>query len=272
MKTFLTRAITGLFFAITLISAVGLSEFSSALLFLIIAIAGMLEFFRILKPAGIKPHSIFALLAALVIHLAIFLLNKDLIDSACMGFLLVLFFIPFVLELYRKTDSSFSDIGYTLISLIYLALPLALFPSTGYRCGVYSSHIPLGILFLIWSSDSGAYVVGSLIGRTRLFERISPKKSWEGTIGGGLFSLLVAYILSRYFLEIRTDQWLTLAVIVIVAGILGDLIESMLKRSLQIKDSGSILPGHGGILDRFDALIFAVPFAWVYLQWIGVHS
>jgi len=130
----------------------------------------------------------------------------------------------------------------------------------------------LGILFLIWSSDSGAYVVGSLIGRTRLFERISPKKSWEGTIGGGLFSLLVAYILSRYFLEIRTDQWLTLAVIVIVAGILGDLIESMLKRSLQIKDSGSILPGHGGILDRFDALIFAVPFAWVYLQWIGAHS
>jgi phosphatidate cytidylyltransferase len=270
MKTLLTRSITGLFFAVTLILSVGMSEISSAILFLIVCIAGMFEFFRIIKPSGIRPHIVFAVIAGVLIHLLFFLMNKDLIAPAAIGLLIPLFFIPFILELYRASESPFSNIGYTLISLIYISLPLALFSSTGYKEGVYSPHIPLGILFIIWASDSGAYVVGSLIGKNKLFERISPKKSWEGSIGGGIFSLGVAYLISLYFTELDSSHWMVLAAIVIVSGSFGDLIESLLKRSLHIKDSGSILPGHGGILDRFDALMYAVPFAWAYLHFIGI--
>lgn len=268
MKTFFTRAITGLFFALTLILSVTMSELSSAILFLIVSIMGMFELFRIIKPSGIKPHISFAIVAGIIIHFSFFYLNKNLIEPKCLSFLALVFFVPFILELYRKSENPFTNIGFTLLSLVYLAIPLAMFSSTGYKSGVYSPHIPLGILFIIWSSDSAAYVVGSLIGKNKLFERISPKKSWEGTIGGGLFSLGIAYVLSLFYPELNSTQWMVLAAIVIVSGSFGDLIESMLKRSLNIKDSGSILPGHGGILDRFDALMYAVPFAWVYLQYL----
>ena len=270
MKTFFTRAITGLFFALTLILSVVMSELSSAILFLIVSIMGMFEFFRIIKPSGIKPHIGFAVAAGIIIHLSFFYLNKALIEPACLSFLVLLFFVPFVLELYRKSENPFTNIGFTLLALFYIAIPLAMFNSTAYISAVYSPHIPLGILFIIWSSDSGAYVVGSLIGKHKLFERISPKKSWEGTIGGGLFSVGIAYVLSIFFTELNSMQWMIFAAIVIVSGIFGDLIESLLKRSLNIKDSGSILPGHGGILDRFDALMYAIPFAWVYLQYLSL--
>ena len=120
---------------------------------------------------------------------------------------------------------------------------------------------------MTWANDTGAYLIGSQIGRTKLFPRISPKKTWEGSAGGVLVTFLAGYLLSRIFSDISLVDWCVLAGIVSIFGSLGDLVESMLKRSLQIKDSGNLLPGHGGFLDRFDAFIFLLPFAAAYLLW-----
>ena len=132
-----------------------------------------------------------------------------------------------------------------------------------------SAYQPLrvfGLLLLIWTNDTMAYFVGSQLGRRKLFERISPKKTWEGTIGGGLCAVLVAWGLSFIIKDFTQPQWLVLGMVAAVFGTLGDLVESMLKRSVGVKDSGNLLPGHGGLLDRFDAFIFALPFFWLALQ------
>ena len=130
---------------------------------------------------------------------------------------------------------------------------------------VYDIHLPLAFLLMLWASDTGAYLFGRKLGKTKLFERHSPKKSWEGFFGGVFTSVLVAFIISLFFKEISSLVWIGMAVLVVTFGTLGDLVESMLKRSLNVKDSGNILPGHGGILDRFDGLLIAAPVVFTYL-------
>jgi phosphatidate cytidylyltransferase len=130
----------------------------------------------------------------------------------------------------------------------------------------YSYQIILGFFILLWTNDTGAYLSGKYFGKHKLFERISPKKTWEGSIGGGILTLAFAYVLSIYFTNLNITNWLIIGVLIAVFGGLGDLVESMLKRSLGIKDSGKLLPGHGGILDRFDGLLLSVPFVYGYLQ------
>jgi len=139
-----------------------------------------------------------------------------------------------------------------------------------FRDGQYSFHYPLAFLMMLWSSDTGAYIFGVKFGKHRLFERHSPKKSWEGFIGGLICSALTAYVLSLYFTELSLFHWLIVASIITVTGTLGDLSESMLKRSLSTKDSGTFLPGHGGFLDRFDGLLIAAPLVYFYLHLISL--
>lgn len=122
---------------------------------------------------------------------------------------------------------------------------------------------------MLWTNDTGAYLAGRFFGKHKLFERISPKKTWEGSIGGGILTIGVAFILSVYFTNLDQTNWIVLAILVAVFGGLGDLVESMLKRSLNIKDSGNLLPGHGGILDRFDGLLLSIPFIYSYLYLIS---
>ncbi len=179
---------------------------------------------------------------------------------------LTLLYLLFLFELYRKEENPFTKLAHTLLGLLYVSVPLSLFVSFGFMGDRYDWHLPIGILFLIWASDTGAYFVGKFLGRTKLFERISPKKTWEGTIGGALFTFGVGGVLAITFGHLLLWQWLVLSLIIIVFGGYGDLVESLLKRSLDKKDSSSILPGHGGFLDRFDSLLFASPFIAVFLK------
>ena len=185
--------------------------------------------------------------------------------------ILLIFFLTFIIELFRKHNASRERIGTWFMGFIYIALPFGLMNSlfvTGNIEG-FRTDILIGLFIIIWSSDVFAYLVGSWIGKHKLFERISPKKSWEGSIGGLVFALLAAYILSLIYPNLTLPEWFTFAVIVVVTGALGDLIESMLKRQAGVKDSGTLLPGHGGVLDRFDAVIFATPFVFVYINLIS---
>jgi phosphatidate cytidylyltransferase len=177
-------------------------------------------------------------------------------------------FLIFLIELYRKLPNPFTNIAFTFFGLMYIAIPFSLlnyFPNPNLMPETYHPELLLGFFFLVWMNETGAYLVGSAIGKHRLFERISPKKTWEGTLGGGVLSMLTGLLISRYFIQIGTLDWLVISLIVVIFTSYGDLFESMFKRSINAKDSGRLLPGHGGILDRFDGVIMAAPFVFVYL-------
>ncbi len=179
--------------------------------------------------------------------------------------LVLLVFMLFILELFLHSDRPFVNIGHYLLGVVYVGVPFALLVAIS--CGD-DGYVPMrvfGLLLLTWTNDTMAYFVGSKIGKHPFFSRISPKKTWEGTLGGMAFTFLAAWLLARWVPEFSTGSWLLLAGCVAVFGTLGDLVESMFKRSIQIKDSGSLMPGHGGLLDRFDSFIFVLPFAWLAL-------
>ena len=161
----------------------------------------------------------------------------------------------------------FQNIAITILAVCYVAIPFSFYLALGFMGAGFSYILPLSLLLLIWANDSGAYIFGVTLGKHRLFERHSPKKSWEGFVGGIFIASLVAWILSGYVNTIAPTHWLMLAILVGLVGTFGDLVESMFKRSLNIKDSGSFLPGHGGLLDRFDSLIFAAPLVYIYLTY-----
>lgn len=177
-------------------------------------------------------------------------------------------FLVFIFELFANSKLPYTNLGLLFLGIIYIGIPFAALDIIAIHEGQYFPNTVLGLLLLTWANDTGAYLLGSQIGKTPLFPRISPKKTWEGTLSGVFVTFLVAWLLSYLFKEQSLLQWEVLALIVVIFGSIGDLVESMLKRSLNIKDSGTFLPGHGGFLDRFDAFIFLIPFAAAYLTWI----
>jgi phosphatidate cytidylyltransferase len=185
--------------------------------------------------------------------------------KTCILLFLPIIFLLFIVELFTKSKNPFGNLGYLVLGLIYIGIPFTLAQFIAIDGGNYYPNIILGLLLLTWANDTGAYVIGSQIGRTKLFPRISPNKTWEGSLGGVAVTFLIAWLLSIYVTELSLTNWLVLATLVSIFASLGDLIESMLKRSLGVKDSGTIMPGHGGFLDRFDAFIFILPFAASYL-------
>jgi phosphatidate cytidylyltransferase len=177
-------------------------------------------------------------------------------------------FMAFIYELFTKSDQPFANIAYIILGIIYIGVPFALLDFIAFDGQHFYANTVFGLLVLTWMNDTGAYIVGSQIGKTPLLPRVSPKKTWEGSIGGGVITFISALVLYFTLDELRIIDWLVLAAIVSIFASLGDLVESMLKRSVDIKDSGTLLPGHGGLLDRFDGFIFCLPFAAAYLLWI----
>lgn len=275
MSKFLTRALTGVVFAVVLIGSIYWSAWSFGALFLLVTILGVQEFYRLSKKAGAKPQLLLGLVAAFLLFTGAFSHSAGLSWSfPFFPLLMILVFSTFLWELFRTSEKPFLNLGFTLLGWVYVALPFALLPYLGFfrgefRSESYSPEIILGYLFCLWLNDTGAYLVGSQIGRTKLFERVSPNKTWEGTIGGLLFGLGTAFVCSLFFDVLSTTEWLGLGAITVVTGSLGDLVESRFKRSIKVKDSGNLLPGHGGILDRFDAVLGSAPFVFTYLYLIG---
>lgn len=175
------------------------------------------------------------------------------------------FYLNFVLELFKTSSSPLNYLGLTTLGIIYISSAFAILNLIVFESGVYQMHIVMGIILLVWSNDAAAYFVGSSMGKNYLFPRISPKKTWEGTIGGGLITLIIAYPVSLVFPQLSLGIWIGVTMVIVVFGGIGDLVESMIKRSKFVKDSGGLLPGHGGFLDRFDAFIFCVPFVAAFL-------
>jgi len=267
LSNLVQRTITGVIFLILVIFAIAFSKISFLILFLLILIGSMYEFYTLSKKDDISPLKIYGIVVGAILFTANFLFANNLMSAKCFLPVIPLVIGVFIIELYRKADQPFTNIGFTILGLLYIAVPLSL---ANYividNQLAYNPNLLLGFFFLMWSYDTLAYVFGISFGKHRLFERISPKKSWEGFIGGTLSSLIIAYIVSLLFNELRFIDWAVVAIIISVAGTFGDLVESSFKRSVDEKDSGKILPGHGGVLDRFDAVFIALPMFYVYLQ------
>lgn len=260
-----TRAITAFFFAAAILASLLLGPLVFAGFYSLLSLACLLEFYRLIKSGENTPQTANGLFIGIMLLL---LCNAALftgIEWKFISLLMPLVLWVYISELYRKTDQPFQNIAFTLLGNVYVILPFCFYFALAFIGGDYNFQYPLGLVLLIWSNDTGAYLFGINFGKHKLFERHSPKKSWEGFFGGVFMALISAWILSVYFTPLSLTNWLVLALISSVAGTLGDLTESMMKRSLAVKDSGGLLPGHGGLLDRFDSLLFAAPLAYIYL-------
>jgi len=270
LKKLITRTITGIVLVLVMLTAIIASQYSYAILFLIILTAGIIEFSNLFRQSDIKPNKFIAYSVSIILFIVSFLISKRMIEVKYFLGLMPFFLIIMAAELYRKKDKPVENIAVTFFSIIYLAVPLSLinflvFPEI-LNSNAYTPKLLIALFSLIWIYDSGAYLVGVSIGKHRLFERISPKKSWEGAIGGTLIAIIASYFIAGFIPEIKLLHWIVLSILTVVSSTFGDLTESMFKRYFGIKDSGNILPGHGGVLDRFDSLFFAAPVVVMYLK------
>lgn len=272
-NNFIQRAVTGVLFVIVLVGCILYSPLSFGILFTIISVLSVHEFAQLVsKSSEVSINKTITALGGAYLFLALmsFCTQQSVGARVFLPYLGLLLYMM-ITELYLKKKNPTGNWAYSMLSQLYVALPFALLnvlafqnsPETG--SVTYNPILPLSIFVFIWLSDTGAYCVGSLIGKHRLFERISPKKSWEGSIGGGIFSIASSLGFAHFFPFMPGWQWVGLAIVVVIFGTWGDLTESLMKRQLGIKDSGNILPGHGGMLDRFDSALMAIPAAVVYL-------
>ncbi|MBQ3609626.1 MAG: phosphatidate cytidylyltransferase [Bacteroidaceae bacterium] len=277
MKNFIQRAITGLIFVAVLIGCIIGSPLSFGLLFSIISAMATAEFCNLMnKHEGVCVNRNICVLGSVSLFLCFFYYGMNPAQTGIFIPYLIITIYLMVSELYLKKKHPLNSLAYAMLSQIYVGLPFALlnvlaFHSNGWdSVSEYQFILPLSIFAFNWINDTGAYCTGMLLGKHPLFKRISPKKSWEGSIGGAVFSISGAFALAYFFPIMSTAAWVGMGLTVVVFGTWGDLTESLMKRHLGIKDSGNILPGHGGMLDRFDSAIMAIPAAVVYLYLISL--
>ncbi|WP_221657123.1 phosphatidate cytidylyltransferase [Bacteroides salyersiae] len=271
-SNFLQRAITGILFVGVLVGCILYDPWTFSALFVVISALTIREFGHLINQVeGVSINKNITMLAGVYLYMAVMAFCTNLSGSKIFLPYLLLIMYLMISELYLKKENPVMNWAYSMLSQLYIALPFAMLNVLSFHTSPmdtsvsYNPILPLSVFVFIWLSDTGAYCVGSLIGKHRLFERISPKKSWEGSIGGGIVAIGSSFIFAHYFPIMNMAEWAGLALIVVIFGTWGDLTESLLKRQLHIKDSGAILPGHGGMLDRFDSALMAIPAAVVYL-------
>ncbi|RVU01452.1 phosphatidate cytidylyltransferase [Mucilaginibacter limnophilus] len=261
------RAITGFFFIIVMLGSVLLGSMVFTAFYLVLSIFCLQEFNRLVKQSGPDPNLYTGLLNGFFVF-TVFAAECYFPSNKLLFILPVLLGSIFVQELYKKSEAPFTNIAFCFLGILFTIIPFTFFHSMAFVGGEFNFHIPLSFLLMLWANDTGAYLVGSWMGRVKLFPRHSPKKTWEGYIGGIIITAGVALLLSRYYTEYEWKHWVAIGAFISVFGTMGDLIESMFKRSINVKDSGGILPGHGGLLDRFDGMLLSAPIVYAYLYLI----
>ncbi len=271
-KKLLTRSLSGIIYVAIIVGCIFGGYIGLSILGILLGILATMEFTKICNAV----HNInFSLLYLDVLGVVVLSVSFNpvmpVFPIILWGCIMI---VRFILELYVKNENPVRSLAHSMLTQIYIGVPLACMSATAF---IMVPKVILIVFLMLWISDTGAYLVGSMIGKHRLFERISPKKSWEGFFGGLLFNLIAATLFcycSHSFMGLHSNifQWLGLAIIVTVFGTWGDLIESMFKRHFNIKDSGNIIPGHGGILDRIDSFLLAMPAVTVYFAFLYLFA
>lgn len=261
MTTTVTRALSGAVYVLLLVGATLYSQYSFLLLFGLLLLFSVVEFCKLVS---LKP--IIPLVIATVGYILFNLNNTVKTNEILLLIAALLVSIRSLLFLFEKKDR-FLDTQAKYVFLIgYLIIPIIIFTKIPFINNQYVPEIIISILVIIWSNDTFAYLVGITMGKNKLFERISPKKTIEGFVGGVIFAVVAGILLAEFYLHEPTIRWIIIAMIVSAFGTLGDLIESKFKRIAGVKDSGNIMPGHGGFLDRLDSIIFVAPFVYLFYQ------
>jgi phosphatidate cytidylyltransferase len=281
MKNFIVRTITGIIFVAAVVASFLRPE-AMVLLFSIVTGLTVWEFTGLVNQRpDVTVNRFISTVAGVYFFYAMTYFCSDIYAGVAKSVVFIPYLVTIiyllVAELYLKQKDPIQDWAYTMLAQMYIALPFSLlnvlaFNATNQGVVAFNTLLPLSVFVFLWVNDSGAYCCGSLLGRHKLFPRISPGKSWEGSIGGAVFVLVAAWAISS-FLDgqmLTLPEWLGLGLTVVVFGTWGDLVESLFKRTLGIKDSGNILPGHGGMLDRFDSSLLAIPAAVVYLYTLSL--
>lgn len=268
MSNIVKRTITGVVFVLLIILSILAGQVYFAGLFLIVTTIALWEFYSLIKLKEVSANKFAGVVAGVFLFASNAAIALEWAPREIIHINFLSIFLIFLMELYRKNPHPFTNIAFTFFGVLYVAVPLTLLnyiPNPAFENNTYLHAILMGFFILVWVNETGAYVVGMSFGKHKLFERVSPKKTWEGVIGGGLLCFAAAFVLSMYFVDITLLDWIAISSIIVVFGTYGDLFESMFKRSIKTKDSGVLLPGHGGVLDRFDGVFMAAPFVYVYL-------
>ncbi len=268
MNNLVVRALTGLIFISLVIGSFLLSEWAVAGVFGLFLILGLIEYFGLFKNHGSIETSAGIGVSVGMVFYSLYVINELRLFHFRIPFsflIIAVIFAALLVEIWRKKSNPMVNSAMTVFAIFYLVIPMSFIVSIA---DIKMSHFPIaiGMFIIIWTNDTCAYLAGRFFGKNKLIERISPKKTWEGAIGGFVFSLIAGFVIGYAVNDLVF--WIVGAAIIAPCAILGDLLESSFKRSMNVKDSGSILPGHGGILDRFDATFVTVPFfiAWFFLN------
>jgi phosphatidate cytidylyltransferase len=268
LKNLIIRTITGGIFVAAIMASAIWSPQLFALIFLLVTMAGLLEFQRLCRTDLTLGQAIPILISGAMIYIIISLYSLTYIEAKFLWLILPLIILQASIQVLSGKNEALKRIATDISGIALIVIPLALLNIFLNPMAIPEYHTPwllLGMFVILWTHDTFAYLTGSLFGKHPLYKAISPKKTWEGSIGGFGFALIAAYIISVFSPELETWHWFIIAVIITVFGTIGDLAESLLKRQADAKDSGKLLPGHGGILDRFDSVLFVSPIVLIII-------
>jgi CDP-diglyceride synthetase len=268
MNNFVKRTLSGFLFVVLIVGSILLSQFSFAIVFALICGWAVREFHKLTNlQQDVEVNLWVALFGGILLFASSSLCSSGICHYHLFSIYGLYLVAVFISELYKQKPNPLHNWAYFIFGQIFIALPFSLLNFILFIDG-WQPIVLLSVFVTIWVNDSGAYLVGVLFGKHRLFERISPKKSWEGFFGGALFALLSGYVFSLFIPQISLLNWLIFSEIIVAFGTLGDLIESLMKRTVNVKDSGDLIPGHGGLLDRFDSMLLAAPVLYIYLSFL----
>lgn len=272
MKNFIKRSLSGIVFIAIVIGSILLGVHVFASVFLVITIIGLHEYAKFSNDTfQHQSTKLTFLFSGILLYILIGLVHLEYLPIFWITLFIPILIIPVILVLLSDYKNPLASISNMVFGLIYIAIPFALLISFHKMNSAFSEfpELIIGFFVILWFNDVFAYIIGSLIGKTKLYEKISPNKTWEGTIGGIILSMCAAFGLSLFFSSIGLTDWLVIGLLISIFATLGDLVESMFKRHANLKDSGNIMPGHGGVLDRFDGLLLAAPVVYVYMNLVS---
>ena len=270
MNNFVKRTLSGALFVVLVVGSILLDAYAFAAVFAIVAGWAVSEFHKLTNvQQNVTVSSYLAVTGAVLLFVVSFLHASDTVRYPIYSLYGLYVVAVLVYELFRKKENPIHDWAYFVLGQMFVALPFSLLNFIAFiDDAAYKPLILVAVFATIWVNDTGAYLVGITFGKHRLFERVSSKKSWEGFCGGAVAALASGYVFSLFIPEISLIEWLVFSEIIVVFGTFGDLIESLLKRTVQVKDSGNAIPGHGGLLDRFDSMLLAAPVVFIYLSFL----
>lgn len=269
MKELTKRTVSGVIFVLIIVLLIRAGSPGMFTLLMFINIFGLTEFYRLSYKIKVFPYKVTGLVSGILLLFLGYGIAAGLVPREYIFISILLFILPVLPPLFYQPSIFLGSWMSTLAGIIYVSLPLSLLPFIAWVEGTYKYEIILNIFIILWIYDSFAYLIGSWIGKHRIFPSVSPKKSWEGAVGGLVITVGSVFLLEKFFGILSLQRWIFLAGIIVITGTLGDFIESGIKRNAGLKDSGRFMPGHGGVLDRFDSLLFSVPFVFLYLYFSG---